>query len=401
MKTETTLPFRYFLSLLVPAAMVLLFASCGNSEPTGEPPAESPAKEEAEPAEPVPKDQKVEMKKPPVEEAPAEEKPKEVLETVKVSLFSWPGYGFWFVAKEKGLTDGFELDIKIIEDPYESFGLMSAGQLDVTSSTVEYGPIAAEEGVPVKLVAYTNASYGTDKIILGPGVEDAAALKGKSVAVLEGGLTQIYMGIFLEENGVKFDEVQYVNVIMDDAVAAMVSGSVQAGEFWEPFGTQVLETLEDSKVASTSKDPYYQETGLLADGMYMSGSFLDGNPALASKVVKAYFDAVAYWKENTAEANKIIADAIQFDVKDVEAVIGVDGGPKDGGLYVFGWPESAAFMGVGEGEPPVGTNGQIKEHWKLTNEWWVKFGVCKEMHPPEAGIAFGPMKELEKSGYGE
>ncbi|MCB1228932.1 MAG: ABC transporter substrate-binding protein [Verrucomicrobiae bacterium] len=352
--------------------------------------------EEPKPEAPAP-----EAESTPEPESKPAEAPKEETETVSVSLFSWPGYGFWFVAKEKGLTDGFDLDIKIIEDPYESFGLMSAGQLDVTSSTVEYGPIAAEEGVPVKLVSYTNASYGTDKILLGPGIEGGADLKGKSVAVLEGGLTQIYMGIFLEQNGVKFDEVSYVNVIMDDAVAAMVSGKVQGGEFWEPFGQQVLETLEGAKVASTSKDAYYQETGLLADGMYMSGSFLDGKPELAAKVMKAYFDAVAYWKANTAEANEIIAKAIQFDVKDVEAVIGADGGPKDGGLYVFGWPESSAFMGVTGGEPPVGKNGQIKDHWKLTNDWWVKFGVCKENHPPEAGIAFGPMKSLAESGYGK
>ena len=27
-------------------------------------------------------------------------------EPVKLSLFSWPGYGFWFIATEKGLTEG-------------------------------------------------------------------------------------------------------------------------------------------------------------------------------------------------------------------------------------------------------------------------------------------------------
>lgn len=392
--------------LFLIAAMSL--GSCSDSAPVAEPetPIEAPAPpaEESTPApEPVPAEEPAPALEPApaAEPAPASKGEPASTETVSVSLFSWPGYGFWFVAKEKGLTEGFELDIKIIEDPYESFGLMSAGQLDITSSTVEYGPIAAQEGVPVKLVAYTNASYGTDKIILAPGVESASDLKGKSVAVLEGGLTQIYMGIFLEQNGVKFDEVSYVNVIMDDAVAAMVGGTVQAGEFWEPFGAQVLETLEGSKVVSTSKDAYYQETGLLADGMYMSGSFLSEKPELAAKAMKVYFDAVAFWKENPAEANQIIADAIQFDVADVEAVIGADGGPKDGGLYVFGWPESAAFMGVAEGEPPVGKNGQIAEHWKLTNEWWIKFGVCTDILPPEAGIALEPMKALEESGYGK
>jgi NitT/TauT family transport system substrate-binding protein len=63
-----------------------------------------------------------------------------------------------------------QLDIQIIEDPYQSFSLMSAGQLDVTSSTAEYGPIALDRKVPIKFVAYTNPSYGTDKIIVAPGV---------------------------------------------------------------------------------------------------------------------------------------------------------------------------------------------------------------------------------------
>ena len=59
----------------------------------------------------------------------------EIKETVKVSLFSWPGYGFWFIAKEKNLVPELNLEISIIEDPYESFNLMSSGQLDATSST--------------------------------------------------------------------------------------------------------------------------------------------------------------------------------------------------------------------------------------------------------------------------
>jgi len=326
-----------------------------------------------------------------VEETSSSSMSEEELPTVKVSHFSWPGYGFWYVAKEKGLTDGFELDISIIEDPYESFGLMQSDQLDVTSSTVEYGPIAAEEGVGIKLVAYTNASYGTDKIILGPGIKSAGDLKGKSVAVLEGGLTQIYMGVWLEQNGLAFDDVSYVNVIMDDAVAAMVSGKVAGGEFWEPFGTQVLETLEGSSVAATSKDEYFLNTGLLADGMYMSSGFLSEKPELAAKVMKAYYDAVAYWKENPAEANQIIADAIQFPIEDVVAVIGDDGGPKHGGLYVFGLPESSTFMGVAPGKPPIGKNGQIKDHWKLTNDWWLKFGFVTKEHPMEAGIDLAPI----------
>lgn len=319
--------------------------------------------------------------------------------TVKVSLFSWPGYGFWFIAKEKNLVPEINLDIQIIEDPYESFGLMAAGQLDVTSSTVEYGPIAAEEGVPVKMVAFTNPSYGTDKIVLAPGITDATQLVGKEVAVLEGGLTQIYMGIWLEENGVAFDQVKYTNLIMDDAVAAMASGKVAAGEFWEPFGSNVLKALPEATVAATSKDPYFKKTALLADGMYMSGAFLEKGD-VAALAAKAYFEAVKYWKANPAEGNQIIADGLKFPIADVELVIGADGSSSDGGIYPFNWTESSQFMGLTEGTPPFGQNGEITRHWSLTNEWWVKFGVVEETYPMEAGIDLAPMKTLKASGYG-
>ncbi len=315
-------------------------------------------------------------------------------ETVKLSLFSWPGYAFWFIAKEKNLVPGLELEISIIEDPYESFGQMAAGQLDVTSSTVEYGPIAADSGVPVKMVTYTNPSYGTDKIIFGPEVETAADLKGKQVAVLEGGLTQIYMGIWLEENGVSFDEVKYTNVIMDDAVAAMVSGSVVAGEFWEPFGSKVLSTLKGSRVMATSKDPYFKKTALLGDGMYMSAKFLEERPEAAKLVMKAYFEAVKYWKENPKEANEIMAKGLGFSVEDVELVVGADGSATDGGIYPFDLAEAAQFMGVMDGDPPFGANNEITRHWDLTTEWWLKFGVVKKAHPMEAGVDLAPIKAV-------
>lgn len=380
-------------------AAFLALASCsGDPAPPEEPEVEEAAAEPAPapeaPAEPEPAPAPAEPK-PEVAEKPAKAPAK-----VKVSLFSWPGYGFWFIAKEKNLVPGIELDIQIIEDPYESFGLMAAGQLDVTSSTVEYGPIAAEEGVPVQMVAYTNPSYGTDKIILAPGVESAKDLIGKEVAVLEGGLTQIYMGIWLEENGVAFDQVKYTNLIMDDAVAAMVSGKVAAGEFWEPFGSNVLKALPDATVAATSKDPYFKETALLADGMYMSKAFMK-KKNVAALTVKAYFEAVKFWEENPAEGNAIIAKGLQFPIEDVELVIGADGSSEDGGIYPFNFTDAAQFYGLMEGTPPFGKNGHIATHWKITNDWWIKFGMVKESHPMESGIAVGPMKTLIGKGYGK
>jgi NitT/TauT family transport system substrate-binding protein len=313
-------------------------------------------------------------------------------EKVKVSLFSWPGYGFWFIAKEKNLVPELDLDIQIIEDPYQSFSAMAAGQLDITSSTVEYGPIAAEKEVPVKFVTYTNPSIGTDKIILAPDIPDAKALKGKKVAVLEGGLTQIYMGIWLEQNGLKFNDVTYVNVIMDDAVGAMVSGEVAAGELWEPFGSKVLENLKGSRPVTNSGEAYWRSNALLGDGMYMTKALISERPEAAALAMRAYFAAVAWWQAHPAEGNEIIARGLKFPVADVELVIGKDGKPTDGGIWVFNLDEAARFMRVKEGPVPIGSANGVIDHWKLTNEWWLKFGLMTKTLPPEAGIELGPLK---------
>ncbi|MEM0897954.1 MAG: ABC transporter, partial [Verrucomicrobiota bacterium] len=73
-----------------------------------------------------------------------------------------------------------------------------------------------------------------------------------------------------------------------------------------------------------------------------------------------------------------------------------DGGAKDGGRWVFGLEESAAFMGVQDGDPPIGENGEIKKHWKLTSDWWKRFGFIEEVKPPEAGIDLTPIAAAAK-----
>ena len=219
-------------------------------------------------------------------------------EEVRIAGLTWPGYGFWFIAKEKDLAPDLDISYQAIEDPFQTFSLATAGRLDVVSSTIEFAPIATAEGMPVKLVAYGNISYGTDKIVVGPGVESAADLVGKKVAVLEGGLAQLYMAIWLEQNGVAYDQVEYVNLIMDDAASAMIGGDVAAAEFWDPFGPQVLESRPDTRLAAQSREPFWLRNALIADALFMNADFIEQRRDVAVKTMRALYDAIAWWQEN-------------------------------------------------------------------------------------------------------
>ena len=323
-------------------------------------------------------------------------------ETIRVGHFSWPGYGFLYVNQHHNLSPDLNFEFTVIEDPVQLFALLGTNKLDVVFSTIEFGPILAAEDMGSKLVALTNLGYGSDDIIVRPDIKSAADLKGKQVAVLEGGLSHIMMGIWLEQNGVKWDEVEMVNLIAGDAAAAMMSGQVAAAELWAPFNSEVLENLPGSRSVANSLETQWLESGLIADAVFMSNDLLDNRRDLAVKTLQAIFKGVEHWRANSKVDNQVIADAVGFPIEDVDAIIGngkltnevAKNDIKDGTLYMYTLEDTARFCGVAPGNPPFGQkNGQMIDHWNLTQKWWVNFGFMTDTADPATGLDCALVKE--------
>ena len=323
-------------------------------------------------------------------------------ETIRVGHFSWPGYGFLYVNQHHNLSPDLNFEFTVIEDPVQLFALLGTNKLDVVFSTIEFGPILAAEDMGSKLVALSNLGYGSDDIIVHPDIKSAADLKGKQVAVLEGGLSHIMMGIWLEQNGVKWNEVEMVNLVAGDAAAAMMSGQVAAAELWAPFNTEVLENLPGSRSVANSLETQWLESGLIADAIFMSNDMLDNRRDLAVKTLQAIFKGVEHWRANSEVDNQVISDAVGFPMADVEAIIGngklttevAKNDIKDGTLYMYTLEDTARFCGVAPGSPPFGQkNGQMVDHWNLTQKWWVNFGFMTDVADPAKGLDCALVKE--------
>ena len=160
-------------------------------------------------------------------------------EEVKISGFTWPGYGFWFIAKDQNLSPNLDINYQTIEDPYESYNLVTADRMDVVSSTVEFSPIAAERGMPLKLVAFANLSYGTDKIVVAPGIDGPADLKGKKVRGSGRMTTKLLEALGAEGVNVRFSEVPGAleRGVIDCAVTGSGSGYASG---WHEGSTHLL-----------------------------------------------------------------------------------------------------------------------------------------------------------------
>lgn len=323
-------------------------------------------------------------------------------EKVRVgSAVSWPGYSLLHLAQLKGLAPDLDMEIIILDDPLNGHSMLAAGQLDVYESTVDYIPIAIENGLKVKNVTYSNISYGVDQIVTASGIETADDIRGKRVAAPEAFIGELLMGQWLDTMGIGVDEVEWVNLAADEAVGAMMAGDIAVAYLYEPWATQVVDNLAGSKRVAHSAESVFLKGAMYADSIFMTDDFIANHRETAEKVIKARWDGLKWWTENPAEGNQIIADYLKWPVSDVEYVIGKSGKMlNDGTLYMYNFMEAARFCGATEGAPPFDqVNGQIYETVKLTNEWWMKLGLMKATHDPQEGVDCSLMKELVDSGY--
>lgn len=321
-------------------------------------------------------------------------------ETVNVGIcVSWPGYAMLEVARQKDLLPEHDLKITIFEDPLGGHAALAAGQLDVYGCTADYTPLTVDRGTDVVNVAFLNPSYGVDHVILSPDVE-VADLPGKKVAAPQAYIGHLLMGIWLDSVGITPDQVEWVNLNADEAVGPMMSGDLAAAYMYEPWISKVLEAKPGARSIVNTGDAEVLKTGIFMDALYMNKNFIADKRDVALAVLKARWEGLGYWNQNTEETNQMLADYLQWPAEDIGYVIGTDGKSFEGGIYMLDFDESARLCGVLEGDGPFGmANGSMTDSIALTNEWWVKLGLMDKMVDAAAGVDCSLMGDLVAAGY--
>lgn len=321
-------------------------------------------------------------------------------EQVNVGLcVSWPGYAMLELAQQKGLAEGYEINSVIFDDPLGGHAALAAGQIDIYECTGDYTPLAIERGTGVVNVGFANPSYGVDHIILAPDVT-VENIRGQSIGAPQAYIGQLQMGVWLDSVGVPFDSVEWVNLLADEAVGPMLSGDLAAAYLYEPWITKVMDNLPGSSSAVNTGEDWMLETGIFTDVIYMNGDLIKNRRQVALDMLKARYDAVGWWNENTEEGNQIMSDFLRWPLADVESVIGTNGKYLEGGIYMYDFDESAQLCGVLDGEPPFNIgNGSIEDVITTINEYWVRIGLMSEVQDASKGVDCSLMGDLVEAGY--
>lgn len=238
-------------------------------------------------------------------------------DNVAVTTIPMPGYGAFYIAKEKNLAPDLNIDIKIIDDITGRNAAISTGQVQCMLTTLDSTLVARAVGVPVKHVAVPLMSYGLDQIVVKGDINSVEDFKGKTYAAELGFYNHLWMLLTLKRAGIPLDAVQHRIMTAAEAAAAFTSGAIDIDVSYLPYSLQ-SQRAPGAKVFTTTLTDKTWERGLISDSIACNEGWLKAKPEVATKLVRAWFAAVDWWQRNPAEGNAIVAKGMGMEVKDVD-----------------------------------------------------------------------------------
>ena len=256
----------------------------------------------------------------------------------KLSVNTWVGFGPFYLAQEKGFfqEEGLDVEIIVMEGTAERKAAMLTNRIDALGDTVDLLVLAIDEGVPSVAVLEVDLSDGADGIVATNNINSVSDFKGKKVAAQKNFVGESFLLYLLKKNGMSVNDVEIIDTESGAAGAAFVAGQVDVAVTWEPWLSKVKER-EDGHVVITSAD----EPGVIVDILTVNEDVLRNRPEDVKKLMRAWFKAIDYWKNNKEEANGIMTRYYDMPVGEFADIItGVKWPSYEENLEYFGTSEN-------------------------------------------------------------
>lgn len=209
-------------------------------------------------------------------------------ETVRITYVSAPFNVPSIVMREKGYLDevfsahGIKVESPEITSGAQQTQAIAAGEIDIASVLGGTSAILAKaNGVDLKVVsAYARSPKAYFLMTRGDGPAALADLKGKKIAGPKGTVLNQLLAAALASQKLTLDDVEYINMDLPTARAALLSGQVDIATL---AGNNAVMVEQAGGKILTSGEGFIKPTTVIA----ARTQFLEQHPDL----VQAYFDA--------------------------------------------------------------------------------------------------------------
>lgn len=276
--------------------------------------------------------------------------------TLSIGHTTWVGYGTLYLARDLGYFKENGLDVKLtaMEESSMYMAAQASGQLSGSASTIDEILKYRSKGFCFRSVVALDDSHGGDGVLVGKDVNSLKDLKGKSLAVNEGSVSQFWLSYLLKREGMSMADLDVQNMTADDAATAFIAGRVPAAVTWEPHLSLVRQKGGGKVLIDSSTTP-----GVIVDVVALSCEVIEKQPDDAKALVAGLYKAVQYTRENPDKAYAIMAKGVGGYLGDLKEMAAAAKGVR--------------FYGQAENETLIGTPGkpgQIADVIRLANETW-------------------------------
>lgn len=338
-------------------------------------------------------------------------------ENVGVAIISFSPYAPWYIVKEKALAKDINLDIKIIEGIPEKNAAIASGQIQCMNNTMDSMVLARAGALPIKVVAFSNMSYGLDKMVVTQDIKSVEDFKGRKFGADYGFLNHMWMLLTLKRAGIGLGELTHVTMLPQESAAAFASGGLDIDVNYDPFAAQSLQ-LAGSYVFKSSLTDRTWERGLISDAIACNETWLKEKPEVAKELFRAWFEAIDWWNENPDEGNDIVAKGLDWPLSDVRL--------NQHGAIMLNLEQNLGAFGIGSYRPlcrylpeeappaPADTEGwgqlfngedcvagYAGPTWDLFNAVYIEAGVAQNKAPSADGLDSSIVEALAAEGYVE
>jgi NitT/TauT family transport system substrate-binding protein len=237
---------------------------------------------------------------------------------VTIAISGWTGFAPLTLAKEAGLFKKHGLDVTIKKIPQKDRHLaIASGDVQCAATTVETWIVWNANGVATTQIFQLDKSYGADGMVVKPGIQKIADLKGKTVAASAPGTAPYFtLAWFLKKNGLSLKDVNIVNLEPQAAANAFVAGTgnLDAAMTYEPYLSTVRAKPEVGRIIATTLD-----YPMVMDTFGCTPKFLAENPKAAQGLANGYFDALEMIKSDPKKSFEIMGADVKQTAEQFEA----------------------------------------------------------------------------------
>lgn len=234
------------------------------------------------------------------------------LTKVTLGMTTWPTNELYYLAKEKGIFEknGLDVDIQEFTSTTESSNAFIGGKLDFCTAPSSETIAPYSQGAKFSVVLVSDKSNGCEGLVAKPEIKSIKDLKGKTISTQLYSVDHMFLLTLLNDAGMSKSDVNIVDMSIQQAGNAFVAGQTDAACVWDPYFSNAKNA--GGTVLYSSKD----NPDLITDTLLASSDIVNNKPEVAQAIVKSFFQARDYWKQNTDEANEFMAGKMGVDKKE-------------------------------------------------------------------------------------